>query len=156
MRRNTAYYLFKAAQAATTALIAMSVFFRSTLSPGSSVRDGELYLAALYFIVIMNMLVVLSEMAVTIQRLPVFYKQRDALFYPAWAYVLPSCLLRLPMSLYESLIWISLTYFTIGSFDKPHWYREEMCAGELKRNSTPKSRLQQKHREQKSAPIRAS
>jgi ABC-type multidrug transport system ATPase subunit/ABC-type multidrug transport system permease subunit len=123
MRRNTAYYVFKATQAATTALIAMSVFFRTTLSP-SSVRDGELYLAALYFILIMNMLVVLSEMAVTIQRLPVFYKQRDALFYPPWAYVLPSCLLRLPMSLYESLIWVSLTYFTIGfSPDPTHFFR---------------------------------
>jgi len=79
---------------------------------------------------------------VQVQRLPVFYKQRDNLFYPVrhqrggctalashpcvavravhchavqvWAFVLPVTLLRLPYSLLEAVIWTVITYFAIG------------------------------------------
>ncbi|KAK7337203.1 hypothetical protein VNO77_17766 [Canavalia gladiata] len=47
-------------------------------------------------------------------RLPVFYKQRDFMFYPAWAFGLPIWLLRIPLSFVESGLWIALTYYTIG------------------------------------------
>ncbi|CAI0410734.1 unnamed protein product [Linum tenue] len=55
-----------------------------------------------------------SELMLTTQRLPVFYKERDSLLYPAWAFALPIWVLRVPISFGESLIWISLTYYTIG------------------------------------------
>lgn len=113
MKRNKAIYIFKSLQTSTVALITMSVFFRTTLSP-TSVVDGGFYLGALFFALINMMFNGFAEMALTIQRLPVFYKQRDLLFYPPWAFVLPTWLLRLPLSLYESLIWLLITYFTIG------------------------------------------
>uniref|UniRef100_A0A803MQI5 ABC transporter domain-containing protein n=1 Tax=Chenopodium quinoa TaxID=63459 RepID=A0A803MQI5_CHEQI len=47
-------------------------------------------------------------------RLPIFYKQRDFMFYPAWAYALPGWVLRIPLSFMESAIWTILTYYTIG------------------------------------------
>ncbi|KAK4396757.1 Pleiotropic drug resistance protein 2 [Sesamum angolense] len=47
-------------------------------------------------------------------RLPVFFKQRDSLFYPAWAFALPIGVLRIPLSVMESGLWIILTYYTIG------------------------------------------
>ena len=50
----------------------------------------------------------------TIMRLPVFFKQRDNLFYPTWAFVLPTTLVRLPVSFFESLIWVVITYFAVG------------------------------------------
>ncbi|GFZ17803.1 pleiotropic drug resistance 6 [Actinidia rufa] len=55
-----------------------------------------------------------AELAMTVFRLPVFYKQRDSLFYPAWAFGLPIWLTRIPVSLVESTIWVVLTYYTIG------------------------------------------
>ncbi|KAL7189893.1 hypothetical protein ACSBR1_039517 [Camellia fascicularis] len=39
---------------------------------------------------------------------------RDFLFYPPWAFGLPIWVLSIPLSLVESAIWISLTYYTIG------------------------------------------
>ncbi|KAL7168535.1 hypothetical protein ACSBR2_038880 [Camellia fascicularis] len=39
---------------------------------------------------------------------------RDFLFYPPWAFGLPIWVLSIPLSLLESAIWISLTYYTIG------------------------------------------
>ncbi|RZR88507.1 hypothetical protein BHM03_00016103 [Ensete ventricosum] len=54
------------------------------------------------------------ELAMTVSRLPVFYKQRDYYFYPAWAYAIPSAILKIPISLVESLVWTSITYYVIG------------------------------------------
>ena len=56
----------------------------------------------------------MAELAMTVFRLPVFFKQRDSLFYPAWAFGLPIWLFRIPISVMESGIWIILTYYTIG------------------------------------------
>lgn len=54
------------------------------------------------------------ELAMTVSRLPCFYKQRDLLFYPAWAYAIPATITKIPISLIESLIWTSVTYYGIG------------------------------------------
>ncbi|OMO49679.1 ABC-2 type transporter [Corchorus olitorius] len=55
-----------------------------------------------------------TEVALTVLRLPVFYKQRDFLFYPPWAFSLPIWVQRVPLSFIESGIWVILTYYTIG------------------------------------------
>ncbi|KAG9131353.1 hypothetical protein Leryth_006178 [Lithospermum erythrorhizon] len=56
----------------------------------------------------------MSEMALTIFKLPVFFKQRNLLFYPSWAYALPTWILKIPISLVEAVVWIVLTYYEIG------------------------------------------
>ena len=48
--------------------------------------DGSSYLAVLFLGLIMNMFNGIGVMPLTIEKLPVFYKQRDFMFYPAWAY----------------------------------------------------------------------
>jgi hypothetical protein len=50
---------------------------------------------------------------VQIERLPVFFKQRDNFFFPAWTFVIPTTLMRLPVSFVESLLWTVITYFEI-------------------------------------------
>ncbi len=49
-----------------------------------------------------------------IEALPDFYKQRDNLFYPAWAFALPVTLLRIPYSLVESFILTIIIYWSVG------------------------------------------
>ncbi|GAA0169238.1 ATP-binding cassette [Lithospermum erythrorhizon] len=56
----------------------------------------------------------MSEMALTIFKLPVFFKQRNLLFYPSWAYALPTWILKIPISLVEAVVWIVLTYYEIA------------------------------------------
>ncbi|KAL5124763.1 Pleiotropic drug resistance protein 2 [Glycine soja] len=56
----------------------------------------------------------MNEISMTVFRLPVFYKQRDFRFYPAWAFGLPIWLLRIPLYIMELGIWIAHTYYTIG------------------------------------------
>jgi hypothetical protein len=36
------------------------------------------------------------------------------MLYPAWAFGLPICLFSIPVSLIESGIWVTLTYYSIG------------------------------------------
>ncbi|XP_012089672.2 pleiotropic drug resistance protein 2 [Jatropha curcas] len=113
MKRNSFVYIFKTTQITIMSLIAMTVFLRTKMQVGS-VQDGGKFYGALFFSLINVMFNGMAEMAMTMFRLPVFYKQRDFLFYPAWAFALPIWVLRIPISLMESGIWIILTYYTIG------------------------------------------
>ena len=81
--------------------------------------DGSTYLAVLFLGLIMNMFNGVAVMPLTIEKLPVFYKQRDFMSYPAWAYSLPIWITDLPSSLVESATWIVLTYYTVDLAPNP-------------------------------------
>lgn len=89
----------------------------------------------------------IPEIPITLERLTVFYKQKEMCLYPAWAYVIPATILKVPLSLVESLVWTCLTYYVIGfspeiwrwvSFEKAfclflHWILcRNHCAETLK------------------------
>ncbi|MBA0800671.1 hypothetical protein Gohar_011091 [Gossypium harknessii] len=113
MKRNSFVYIFKTVQITIMSLIALTVFLRTEM-PVGSLENGQKFFGALFFSLINVMFNGTAELAMTVFRLPVFYKQRDFLFYPAWAFGLPIWVLRIPLSLMESGIWIALTYYTIG------------------------------------------
>uniref|UniRef100_A0A165ZT11 ABC transporter domain-containing protein n=1 Tax=Daucus carota subsp. sativus TaxID=79200 RepID=A0A165ZT11_DAUCS len=87
--------------------------FRTEM-PSGTLADGGKFFGALFFSLINVMFNGMAELAMTVLRLPVFFKQRDFLFYPSWAFALPISILTIPVSLMESAIWIILTYYTIG------------------------------------------
>jgi len=76
--------------------------------------DGTLYIGSLLFGLIVNMFNGFPELSLIISRLPVFYKHRDLLFHPAWVYTLPYFVLRIPISVLESLVWVAITYYSVG------------------------------------------
>ncbi|GMH17672.1 hypothetical protein Nepgr_019513 [Nepenthes gracilis] len=112
MKRNSFVYLFKLIQLVIVAFIAMTVFLRSKLHKDED--GGTLYMGALFFAVIMLLFVGMAEMSMTVAKLPVFYKQRDLLFFPAWAYALPNWFLKIPLTLIEVVLWVFTTYYVIG------------------------------------------
>lgn len=95
------------------AFISMTLFLR-TETHKDSVNDGTIYTGALFFSVLMIMFNGMSELSMTIAKLPVFYKQRDLLFYPSWAYALPTWILKIPITLFEVGIWVFISYYVIG------------------------------------------
>ncbi|XP_038680217.1 pleiotropic drug resistance protein 2-like isoform X1 [Tripterygium wilfordii] len=113
MKRNSFVYIFKTTQITIMSLVAMSVFFRTEMKQ-ETLKDGGKYFGALFFSLMNVMFNGVAELPLTIFRLPVFFKQRDFFFYPAWAFALPIWLLRIPLSLMESGIWVMITYYTIG------------------------------------------
>lgn len=113
MKRNSFVYVFKTIQVGIVGLISMSVFFRTTLNQNTE-EDALQYMGAIFFGIVIIMFNGYAELSLTLDRLPVFYKQRDLLFFPAWAYALPSLTLSLPSSVAEAGIYSILTYYEIG------------------------------------------
>ncbi|KAK9049678.1 hypothetical protein SSX86_031353 [Deinandra increscens subsp. villosa] len=119
MKRNSFVYIFKAVQITLTAMVTMTVYFRTKMHRRGT-DDGGLYVGALFFGVTMIMFNGMAEIPMTIAKLAVFYKQRDFFFYPTWVYALPTWFVKMPVSFYESGIWTILTYYVIG-FDPNVW-----------------------------------
>ncbi|WMV56739.1 hypothetical protein MTR67_050124 [Solanum verrucosum] len=117
MKRNSFVYIFKFCQLLIMALISMTIFFRTEMKH-DTMDDGGIYAGALFFVIIMNMFNGMSELGMIIYKLPVFFKQRDLLFFPAWAYAIPSWILKIPVTFVETALWVFLTYYVMG-FD-PH------------------------------------
>ncbi|WCJ30767.1 ABC transporter G family member 37 [Euphorbia peplus] len=112
MKRNTFVYAFKTAQLTIIAVISMTVLLRTRL--GVDVVHANDYMSAIFNALLVLLVDGIPELQFTVSRLAVFYKQKDMFFYPAWAYVIPASLLKLPLSLLESFVWTSLTYYVIG------------------------------------------
>ncbi|GLJ08874.1 hypothetical protein SUGI_0097450 [Cryptomeria japonica] len=118
MRRSSFIYIFKIFQITTIGLITLTVFFRTEMDDKTE-EGASIYFGALFFTLVNIMFNGFVELSMTMTRLPVFYKQRDSKLYPAWAYSLPTWVMRVPLSLMESSIWVVLTYYTIGFAPSP-------------------------------------
>ncbi|KAL9350667.1 hypothetical protein Peur_057922 [Populus x canadensis] len=113
MKRNSFVYIFKLLQLILMALIGLTLFIRTQMHR-DSIIDGGIYMGALFFILVMIMFNGMSEIGLSILKLPVFYKQRDLLFYPTWAYALPTWILKIPITIIEVAVWVFITYYTMG------------------------------------------
>ncbi|KAI3766690.1 hypothetical protein L2E82_16759 [Cichorium intybus] len=113
MKRNSFVYFFKLFQLTFMSLVTLTVFLRTEMHR-NTLEDGALYTGAMFFGVVMIMFNGMSEISMTIAKLPVFYKQRDFLFYPSWAYALPSWVIKIPVSFLEAAVWTILTYYVVG------------------------------------------
>ncbi|KAJ9178959.1 hypothetical protein P3X46_010800 [Hevea brasiliensis] len=113
MKRNSFVYIFKLFQLIMMATISMTLFLRTEMKR-DDFGDAGVYLGALFFALIMIMFNGMSELPMTIANLPVFYKQRDLKFFPAWSYSIPSWILKIPVTFLEVGVWVFLTYYVIG------------------------------------------
>ncbi|XP_024969108.1 ABC transporter G family member 35-like isoform X3 [Cynara cardunculus var. scolymus] len=112
IKRNGFVYVFKTVQIVTVAFIGMTLYFRTTMKTRNE-EDAQIYMGALLLSLLINMFNGLAELSLTIIRLPVVYKQRDLLFHPPWAYTIPTFLLRVPISILESITWVAILYYGI-------------------------------------------
>ncbi|KAD3067411.1 hypothetical protein E3N88_35291 [Mikania micrantha] len=125
MKRNSFVYVFKTVQLLIIAVITMTVFLRTRLKP--DIIDANYYLGSLFYALVILLVDGFPESAMTVSRLPIFYKQRDMYFYPAWAYAIPASILKIPLSLLESTLWTCLTYYVIGYSPQPgRFFRQLM------------------------------
>ncbi|KAI4973612.1 hypothetical protein ZWY2020_041393 [Hordeum vulgare] len=111
--RHRFLYTFRTCQVAFIGLITCTLFLRTRLQTTDE-QNAELYLSCLFFGIVHIMFNGFSELSITIFRLPVFYKQRDNFFHPAWAFSLPNWILRIPYSIIEATVWTCVVYYTVG------------------------------------------
>ncbi|KAH6758770.1 pleiotropic drug resistance 12 [Perilla frutescens var. frutescens] len=113
MRRNSFLYVFKLVQLSTMAVIAMTLYIHPKMHR-DDVTDGRIFAGALFYAITTVTFNGMAEIAMTIQKLPVFYKQRNFYFFPAWTYSLPLWLVSIPVSVVEVFAFTVLTYYEIG------------------------------------------
>ncbi|XP_043694952.1 pleiotropic drug resistance protein 1-like isoform X2 [Telopea speciosissima] len=113
MKRNSFVYIFKTMLLIIVACVSMTILLRTKMHR-DSILDGGLYVGALFFSLMTIMFNGFSEVALTILKLPVFYKQRDLRFFPPWAYSLPTWILKIPISFVEVAVWVFMTHYVIG------------------------------------------
>ncbi|KAL8458115.1 hypothetical protein ACS0TY_035846 [Phlomoides rotata] len=113
MKRNSIVYLFKIAQTIIMSFFTMTIFLRTNMHKRNQ-EDGFIFIGALFFIATLIMFNGLAEVSMTIYKLPVFYKQRDSLFFPAWIYALPTWILKIPISFIEAAVSVFIPYYVIG------------------------------------------
>ncbi|CAB78565.1 ABC transporter like protein [Arabidopsis thaliana] len=96
MKRNSFIYLFKSALLVFNALVTMTVFLQVGATTDS--LHGNYLMGSLFTALFRLLADGLPELTLTISRLGVFCKQKDLYFYPAWAYAIPSIILKIPLS----------------------------------------------------------
>jgi len=112
MKRNAFMYIFKSVNLTLMSLVVMTTFFRTNMH--RNLTYGGIYMGALYFALDTVMFNGFAELAMTVLKLPVFFKQRDLLFFPAWAYTIPSWILQIPITFLEVGVYVFSTYYVIG------------------------------------------
>ncbi|KAG8477556.1 hypothetical protein CXB51_030215 [Gossypium anomalum] len=117
MKRNSFVHIFKSSQLVVIALMTMTIFIRTRMK--LDLVHASYYLGSLFYALIRLMTTGITELALTVSRLSVFYKQRDFYFYPAWAYSIPAAILKIPFSLMDAFLWTALTYYVIGYSPEP-------------------------------------
>ncbi|KAL0874148.1 hypothetical protein Bca101_023853 [Brassica carinata] len=112
LKRNSFIYVFKSGLLIFVGFIAMTVYLRT-----GSTRDAvhaNYLMGSLFFSLFKLLADGLPELTLTLSRIAVFCKQKELYFYPAWAYAIPSAILKIPLSFLESFLWTFLTYYVIG------------------------------------------
>ncbi|KAL9258785.1 Pleiotropic drug resistance protein 1-like protein [Drosera capensis] len=113
MKRNAFVHIFKLFQLTISAVMAMTIFLRTRMHK-DSLNGGTLYMAALFYNAFRMVFIEISEVSFVVLKLPTFYKQRDLLFFPTWAYALSDWILKLPLTFLATAIWVFMTYYVIG------------------------------------------
>ncbi|KAI6681764.1 hypothetical protein NL676_035645 [Syzygium grande] len=113
MKRDANMHIIKTLQIWISAIIVATVFGQAR-KQHNSVEDGTVHLGALYFLIYMILFAGFFELPSTIDKLPVFYKQRDLHFYPSWAFSVPSSIVCFPLCMIEIALVVATTYYIIG------------------------------------------
>mmetsp|Transcript_38314 Transcript_38314/g.108329 ORF Transcript_38314/g.108329 Transcript_38314/m.108329 type:complete len:695 (+) Transcript_38314:351-2435(+) len=110
LNRELAASIVRVVQATLLGATAGLLFFNRPMDFGGATNIVGAMAFGLNFIFIQSMATVSS----TYMRMPVFFKQRDNLFFPGPAILLPQMLVALPAIIVESFAFCILLYFLMG------------------------------------------
>lgn len=94
--------------------LSLAAVFSHARNHRETVEDGAIYMSVLFSIINTVTFSGFAELPMIIDRLPVFYKQRDHNFYPSWAFSLPATILSIPVSIIEVFFWVAISYYALG------------------------------------------
>lgn len=95
------------------AALATTLFLRTEMRR-DSLADGRKFSRVIFFVISTVMFSGLAEIVLGILRMPVYYRQRDFLLFPTWAFALPQFMFSIPVNVVEIAVLTCLTYYEIG------------------------------------------
>ncbi|DBA99141.1 TPA: hypothetical protein ACH3X3_011764 [Trebouxia sp. C0006] len=113
LRRNLVLYKMKVIQVFVLGLIAATLFLRTHIHPISP-NDGQEIAGFLFFSTLVMLFNGIADLSMTVEYLPVFWKQQHMLFFDAFSFSFPAFLQRIPFSLAAATTWTVVTYFPVG------------------------------------------
>lgn len=109
--RNDAFIIIRIAQCIVMGFAVGTLF----LNQGKdTLYDAQMFMSVSFFSIMTQLVVSFAAPGLLIERLPVYYKQRDAGFYPAFCFALPEILMQVPLIFTEACIWTLMVYFMVG------------------------------------------
>jgi hypothetical protein len=78
------------------------------------VQGASAALSAIFFSIAYMQFLGLADCAETMMGLPLFWKQKFALFFPSWAYAIPFAVIKLPVIILEVTCWSLFVYWVVG------------------------------------------
>ncbi|KAL2652291.1 hypothetical protein R1flu_020419 [Riccia fluitans] len=124
MKRNFRVYGARFTAVIIVAILASTLYFRGEMRR-EDLQDAHLYASSIFCGIVTMFLDAYTEVILTVYRLPVFFKLRDVLFLPAWAYSVPRVVLNIPVSMIQSILWTAVTYYTIGFSSAPERFLQQ-------------------------------
>ncbi|CAM6120550.1 unnamed protein product [Calypogeia fissa] len=118
MKRNIVTYNAKLVQVALVAITIATLFIRTTLHH-DTLDHANVYMGAIFYALVFIMTAGLAEFKFLFMRLPVYYKERELCLYPAWAISLPMFLLKIPWTVLEVGMYLTIVYFVTGFSPEP-------------------------------------
>ncbi|GBF90608.1 ABC transporter G family member protein [Raphidocelis subcapitata] len=97
-------------QVVVMGLLVGSLFFRLDFT----LSEARSKMGAAFLIVMFLSMGGMIQVAIVLATRGVFYKHRDARFYPAWSYGLSMALSQVPVTVLESVFFAVITYWMIG------------------------------------------
>mmetsp|Transcript_9242 Transcript_9242/g.27733 ORF Transcript_9242/g.27733 Transcript_9242/m.27733 type:complete len:1604 (+) Transcript_9242:484-5295(+) len=113
MERNRFLYVFRFMQMLILAFVTATLFPKPRQTY-DTVAGGSLLIGAIFFSLLQFLFDGMTEMVLTIDRLPIYYKQTDNKFFPSWSFVFPTTIMRLPYSIAQGILWAVIVYWSIG------------------------------------------
>lgn len=109
--RLKAFVIIRAFQTVVISVIIGTTFLQY---PKSTFQDASYYMSVCFFTLMFNMMGGFAEIPIMVERLPVFYKQRDCNFFPAYLYCAAGMLSRVPDSWLMATLMTVLVYWLVG------------------------------------------
>lgn len=117
--RNRQAQVYRYIQMFILAAVCSTLFLRGEVARSDTFQGAANRFSAIFFSMAYMQFLGLAECADTLIRLPLFFKQRFNLFFPAWAFAVPPAVVRLPVIFLEVTFWSNVVYWIVGMEAEP-------------------------------------
>eukprot|EP00798_Chlamydomonas_sp_ICE-L_P016439 gene16439-22657_t len=109
--RQDKFALGRMQMLSVTIIVALAVGTMWVNESKDSINNANMYMSACFFSTYFMLIGGFAEVPTFVTRLPVFYKQRNYKFFPAWVFVVAGAANRIPDNILMVTLWTLIVYW---------------------------------------------